>query len=207
MRNHTLLLGLVATVLLLMIGPAAQANLISDGGFELGLTAGPNTFAIVPTGDPLGAWTVIGEKQVAMLGTPFDATGVPPFEGDEVLHLGEFRSNNGVMQSFPTAVGVEYQLHFSGIGWAGEPATVHVEVGDLVTDVAQIPSEWTTHSLTFTATDSTSTLILQNETSAGPGENPGAVTIDAVSVVPEPTTLALLGCGILAAAATRRRRS
>ena len=172
----------------------------------MGLSPNANTFAYVQNGDPLGAWTIIGDAPsgVPTLGTPYDAGSIPVNEGAEVLHIGDSLSTGGVSQSFATEVGSKYLLDFDGIGWAGNAATVHVEVGDLVTDVAtgENGAEWTTHSLMFSATDATSTLLLQNVEGGG-------ATIDDVSVrlVPEPTSVALLGCSILGLRALRRRRT
>ena len=79
-------------LLMLMITTSTHANLIQDGGFEVGITSGSNTFQYVETGNPIGAWTVIGTNSppgVPVLGTPFDGGSIPAFEGLEVVHIGD----------------------------------------------------------------------------------------------------------------------
>ena len=179
-RYALLMVPVMGAALLSVSTPAARANLLLDGGFEVGLAPVPDAFHYLQSGEFIGAWEIIGSPPsgIPVLGAPYFIGEFPQFEGLEIVFIGDSRSDGGVTQSFTTEIGLEYLLNFAGIGWAGSPATIHVEVGDLVTDVdtGQNGAEWTSHFLTFKATGTTSTLVLQNV--AGASQS----AIDAVSV-------------------------
>ena len=78
-------------------------------------------------------------------------------------------------------------------------------LGSVATAIPTTNNLWTAGTeLSFTAT-STSTKLIITDTTTGGGDNNWA--LDSVTVVPEPTSLALLASGVVAIACLGRRRT
>lgn len=154
-----------------------------DGGFELGLTAGPGTY--VQNQASYGAWTAIGNP--ALLGMPYAALATD--EGAEAVHVGNNAASGGVKQTLATAVGQKYWLALGIIGWPGLGGTIRATVygpgrTNLLQDiVAPASNVGGVASYSFFASNATTTLQIQNMA--------GAATIDAVRVSTPPLDMAL----------------
>ena len=183
--------------------PLSMANLVVNGDFEgLAFTG----YTVSSQGLP--GWTVVGNN-------PSDQVFVfPPTPGfgpqSDALDLSGFSdlSGQGVEQAVATLAGGTYRLSFDY--WAGRlfgpalPGSIDVFVNG-----AQIADELDsgddllprTYTYDFTASGATNLRFLT-------GDVVLANDIDNVSVlrVPEPTTLSLLGLGVLALLRKRRSR-
>ena len=149
---------------------SGAANLLLDGGFELGLTTGPGTSAARGT---YGAWTETA-NQTYLLGMPY--AGLPAFQGVEAIHIGDNYGHGAVSQTFATKIGTAYRVSLAVIGWGGNVGAVRatangVTIGDFA---APGGNAWGTSAYTFTATTTSTTLQIQNLA--------GACTIDDVRV-------------------------
>ncbi|MEN8680355.1 MAG: DUF642 domain-containing protein [Akkermansiaceae bacterium] len=151
--------GSFSTILLTVaaMGPLmAQTNVLQDGGFEIGLTSGSDTFV---TQAAYGAWTV-PEGQVSLIGMPF--AGLPVFEGAEAVVL----ETGCVEQSFPTTIGTEYDLSLAVIGWAGQSGQVKVTISnanqtDLTVEYSAGNNTWGVGADSFIASGTETTIKIE----------------------------------------------
>jgi hypothetical protein len=203
---------LPAALLLLSVHPSL-ANSIVNRDFE-NFVVGPNDvdfgtflrlFSPPPNTDITG-WTISGSSG----GNPNNVDLVhsslyPAFEGTQSLDMeGDVGSSGVIFQSFATTPGDEYDLSFE---YGNNPFGVGATMNVLVMGGGTLLRQNVTHntstienmdyglfSQTFTANSATTTLQFSALTNSGFG-----IALDAVSVniVPEPSTLALLGWGIV----------
>ncbi|MBC7710696.1 MAG: DUF642 domain-containing protein [Rhizobacter sp.] len=186
----------------------AEANLITNGGFELS-----NSATATPTG-----WVNIGHSDGIIT---YAAFGTPAYEGLNFYDLGGYGNaagpiGDGIGQSFATIVGQTYKVTF---GLSAENAsgveTLTVAAGSASIDyVLSIDGKgtfkraFTTETFDFTATSALTTLSFVHTAGPGGANDP---MIDGVSVersiaaIPEPETYALMlgGLGMLAFARKR----
>ena len=183
--------------------PLSMANLVVNGDFE-GLAF--NGYTVSSQGLP--GWTVVGNN-------PGDQVFVfPPTPGfgpqTDALDLSGFSdlSGQGVEQAVATLAGGTYRLSFDY--WAGRlfgpslPGSIDVFInGTQIVDELDSGDDLLPRTFTydFTASGPTTLRFLT-------GDVVLANDIDNVSVlgIPEPTTLSLLGLGILALLRKRRSR-
>jgi hypothetical protein len=190
-------------------GGEAKANLITNGSFEDPAISDPWFTYFAGSGDLLG-WGVGGASVDVVNG---DLFGVPAYDGIQFLDIAGSPGPGGIAQDFATDVGQQYQLTFFYIP-RGFSAKVTFVTGSAsyVDDIVDIGATgWQQYSRTYTALHPISTLIFQSQ----PGGDSDGVYIDAISVeevsaVPEPSSMALLGIGACVSglgAAHRRRRA
>ncbi len=173
-----------------VVGSAGAQNLLTDGGFEVGLLTGPDEWIAYGAGETIGAWDVTADTVDLFGACGGGAFGVPALEGCELANLGDSYAVGAIEQSFATIIGAEYQVSFwsseypeSGIGtgtvrvyWDNSPPPS--QKGDDLLDTWTVDQTWTQFVFTFTATETTSILEFTNGTGGG-----DALNLDDVSVI------------------------
>jgi choice-of-anchor C domain-containing protein len=214
MRPHLTPFLCAAAGVLALAAPAAQANLLVNGSFEVGPSPGA-TFVNLSTGSTVvTGWTVTGltVDYVGGLWVASDGSRSIDLDGS----VGSPFTNGGVAQTFATTPGMQYVVHFDLAGnpnnlptlkpmrvsAGGQSQDFSFDIsGHSVSDMGWLAQTWT-----FNAVAATTTLEFRSLTQA-PKVGWGAV-VDNVSVtaVPEPGTWALMLGGLLAMAGVARRR-
>ncbi|HEY4234256.1 MAG TPA: DUF642 domain-containing protein [Lacipirellulaceae bacterium] len=202
---------------------AQAANLLTNPSFELGTFVNRGDgFQILPIGSTtIADWTVVNDS-LAWGTVPNSAAGVnpiTPFDGSFFLDLqgdGTFSAPyGGVMQTLTTVSGQQYHLAFN-LGTeqsASSPAT-HGPISVTATagstslpftfDPGGTGTQWGEFGFDFTASSSSTPISIVGAVTTG-----GAyIGLDLVSVtlVPEPSTVALSACGALALLIGARRK-
>ena len=176
------LVPIVVVALLALVSPA-HANLITNPGFE--------------TGDFSG-WINFGN-------TGFTSVSGPPHSGIFAASLGPIGSLGFLEQIVPTTPGVRYNLSFFLQSDGMTPNEFQVSWnGGLLSDQLNLPAfAYTERDFpNLLATSSTTPLVF------GFRNDPGFFQLDdvAVSPVPEPATLLLLGSAMAGLGLVTRRR-
>ena len=217
MRNSRL-----AALFVCILALPGFGNLITNGSFEDGNpTWNPYGFQslMAPDNYTITGWTV-SEGSVDYIGSYWQAA-----HGNRSLDLAGVYYNGTIFQSFPTLVGVPYQVTFALAGnpdvqprtttvrvWVSDGSTTFDQADFNYTVNGQTPSNmgWIYVSWTFTAQSALTTLGFTSlDTYNDPvwGYSFGPALDDvSVTAIPEPATLALVGLGLIAAGFLRRRR-
>jgi choice-of-anchor C domain-containing protein len=186
----------------------------SNGSFEDG-SIDPNTSS--PYWIDLGVGSTVIESWTIVSGT-IDYVGSNYWaasDGNRSLDLGGY-SDGTISQTFDATSGVEYIVRFD---MAGNPAANPIKRMRVSVDgfsgeyqFDQTGWDWTnmgwvTYTFTFIADDSQATLIFENLTGDSCGAALDNVRVEAsgASPVPEPSTMLLLGSGLIGLATLRRR--
>jgi hypothetical protein len=194
MRLKTLLVVLALAVTVTVSAPNALAqNLLANGSFE--------------TGDFSG-WTTGGnfEFSSVVTGAYYDYSGAQ--DGLYYSAFGPVSEPGTISQEFDTTAGASYTFSFWLNGVGDDPSHFTAYWNDTpVLDMSD-PSTggvWTMYSFTETGTGhDTVTFAFQDD--------PGYIALDNVSVTqnqgstPEPSSILLLGTGVLALGGTIRRK-
>ena len=210
MKNST---ALLVALLALAASPAAHANLLTNGSFELPAGTGENQ--IIPGGNAVSVagWTTT-QNGVERFSPSFYGFGAAA-DGSIVLDICPFTfTGGGITQTFTTTPGTQYTLQYqattvNSFGRTGDYVST-VSVGNVTQQFSGVNLSgtvaWRTFTVPFTAQTASTTLTFTN----GQDANTHFCLIDAVSVtspavVPEGGALSLLLTGSLALVVRMRR--
>ena len=187
--------GLLLVILAVGVVPAADAQIVVNGSFEVGPSFSSQDLDVAAGSTALDGWVVtgVGSSAIDYLGSPWDVSdGVHAVDLDGRDSLG-----SGIQQTFSTTPGQSYVVSFdlsgnpgTGAAGTGLPTikSIRVTVADVLHDY-QFDStgqsittlNWVPISFSFVASDITTTLAFTSLT--GFANSYGAL-IDHVSVVP-----------------------
>ena len=196
---------LAASLVALTAAAHAGTNLVGDGSFVEGATAG--WFATAGTGASIGPWSVTSGS-VDLIGTYWNAPSGYSIDLDG--------NEPGVLsQDLSLGAAGNYVLMFS---LAGNPdggsrfKTVDVSIGDVTQqytfDTAGHSGAnmgWVTESLAFTAVEPDTTLTFSSADAGGPFG--AALANISVTAVPEPASAGLLAAALAMFGVTTARRN
>lgn len=155
------LLGALFGSMAFFSGQVHAQNLIQNGGFEFGLTSGPDSSYFSPS--TYGAWNKFSTH---LLGMPY--FGRLSYEGQESMLLG-YDGNTApgqIWQSFATRVGETYRVSFAVNGYTVgiARATVYNTAGTNILGDVTSPGNggWRSGEFNFDATSSQTSIALKN---------------------------------------------
>jgi len=216
MKSGTALRALLLTAALT---GGTQANLLTNGSFESGafVNEGNDTMSLAPGSNVIDDWTVIVvTDHTAWIGAanPF---GLSASDGSFFLDLTNYQAGApfaGMSQTVATTPGATYSLSFdlgSSSLWGLPSSIIASAAGTSQTFTSPMTgvNVWTNASMQFVASSATTTVLLQGASGVNyiGLDNVDVEFVSGPGLVPEPTTLALLGLCLAGLLATSRRRT
>lgn len=211
------ILGTVAaTGLAAVLATSAHATLITNGSFEAttGFVPDSNdTMVLNPTSTTMIGWTVVS-NQLAWIGptNPFSLTAS---NGNYFLDLTSYTDSGpfgGVTQSITTITGAGYQLSFDlgGSTQWGVPDSITSCAGATCKTssiTATGLNQWAPETLNFIAAGTSTTISLIGASGVEyiGLDNVSVIQVRTRTVVPEPMTSSLVGLGLIALLAARKK--
>jgi len=205
-----------------LTAPSAYAQEIVNGSFEFPVLPAGSFTNFLGGATAITGWTVVGVDSTVV--NRFTQNGITfqAQEGNQWIDLAGVTSNSrtsGVTQDVATSVGQLYALRFY-VGSATDnlfffPGTVDLSINGGARMGFTNPTapsdrlDWRAFTVEFTATSATTNLTFFN--GSAPDNFLGAldnVSLRAVpaATIPEPTSLVLLGAGLIAGGISSRRR-
>jgi hypothetical protein len=218
MKSRTVLQVLFLTAAL-GVATSAQANLLTNGSFESGafVNEGNDTMSLAPGSNVIDDWTVVVvTDHTAWIGAanPF---GLSASDGSFFLDLTNYQAGApfaGMSQTVATTPGATYSLSFdlgSSSQWGLPSSIIASAAGTSQTFTSPMTgvNVWTNASMQFVASSATTTVLLQGASGVNyiGLDNVDVEFVSGPGLVPEPTTLALLGLCLAGLLATSRRRT
>lgn len=211
----------LVVIALALAGPAAHANLISNGSFETftGTFAGDGCRQLLPTSTTMTGWTPVG-AEIAICGTP-NSYLITASDGGNFLDIAGYQNtlNKGVSQVL-SGLTVGQQYTFSAdLGVSNNPGCVPgstcggpISVLVTIEGVSQVLThsssgagvQWSSYGITFTADSASPTLTV---TGFGLPSNGAFIGLDNLTLLaaPEPALASLLLAAAAALAGARLR--
>lgn len=203
--NRMMTLLFASAVSMVLVPTTAEANLLTNGSFELGTFVNDgNATMVLPVGSTtITGWTVVND-QLAWIDTG-NPWGLSAQEGNRFLDFTAYPTGapfGGVAQDIVTAMGQQYKLTFY-LGsytqrWGGPPVSIQASAGGtsqtFTVSTTSSASTWTPFSLLFT-TSSTTTTITLTGTAGFQYIGLDNVSVDPTGTieVPEPSPLTSIG--------------
>jgi hypothetical protein len=208
MNKKSMIATIASSILGLLMASTANANLIVNGGFEE-----PDV--------KNGSWSFFTSANVSgWSGSNIEIwenfNGVVAEEGVQFAELNSHPGNGDaftIFQDFSTVQGVNYSVSFAYRARSKNNEAFKVEISDLGGQSGNIvswliedhtTSGWNQFNASFVAASAQSQISF---TTITPRTGTVGNFIDDVSVVPEPTALALMGLGLVGLGFTRRKLS
>lgn len=218
--NISAICGIVSlsALMLLNIQTMAFGSVIQNGDFENQPNFGNGIInvggASAFTGTQIPGWIIENGHAVTIHQTPNHSY----ISGNYSLNLdgeGYNGMNGNLYQDFASTASTNYTIEYDYKGWLSNVATLTVSVTDVLTSsvVFARTSPWTSSLVhetgTFQGTGNTLRLRI-SQTTTGTNDNSlifDNLTVTGAPAVPEPSTMAIFGLGILGATHRSRRKN
>ena len=200
-----------------LVALPAQANLLTNGSFELGafVNQGNDTMSLAPGSTVITGWTVVTDT-TAWIG-PTNPFGLSASDGSFFLDLTNYQAGPpfaGMSQVIATTPGATYELSFdlgSSTFWGRPDAITASAAGTSATFTSPLTgtnNDWQHFSMQFAASSSSTTVLLQGVSGINYiGLDNASVDLVSRPAVPEPGALAPLGLGLAVMQLARKRKA